>query len=182
MEIKASVTYSPVVAKANGKFTRYNSKDQKRKNLKTVAICLIISSVVMSLGLAFNNTLVILVGMLPVTYVFCIYVSYFVSEILTPFLQKPLAEKNKDLYVPTYYTFFDDFFRIERSMTASQMKQDVKYSELRRVLESKDFFWLEMETRGGTAVDKATFLGGSAEDLRSRISSYLGEKYILLDY
>jgi hypothetical protein len=38
MEIKASVTYSPVVAKANGKFARYNSKDQKRKISKQTAI------------------------------------------------------------------------------------------------------------------------------------------------
>ncbi len=181
MEIKASVTYSPIVEKATWKFSRYWGKKEKSKFLKLVVICVLISSVVIPIGFALRSPLVEILGMFPLFYLLRIFVSYSINYLIELLRIKTRAKREKDLYVPTYYTFFDDYFRIEKNSEVSQSKQEVKYVELSLVLESSDFFWLVMEKRGGNAVDKATFQGGPAEDLRSIISSYLGEKYVKLN-
>ena len=173
MEIKASMTYSPQVAKAFVQFSRYRNKNQKRNFAMWIVILLFVSMGIILLGFAVRVPEVITLGLVPIFVIF--------SMIYERFFKKPHIAKGKEQHVPTYYTFRDESFWIERCLDLCQVKQKVQYKDLDLVLENKDYFCLVMEG-GGSIIEKATVQGGLAEDIQRTISPYLGEKYVILNF
>lgn len=81
------------------------------------------------------------------------------------------------------YVFGDEEVQIFAETPDFEDKAKIKYAMIDRVKETNDYFYIYMSKRQAFVVDKATAVGGTAEEVRSKLRSCLGKKhYKILKY
>lgn len=81
------------------------------------------------------------------------------------------------------YVFGDEEVQIFAENQEYEDKAKIKYSMIVKVRETSDYFYIYMNTRQAFIVDKATAVGGTAEEVRNKLRSCLGKKhYKILKY
>lgn len=81
-----------------------------------------------------------------------------------------------------HYCFRQDSLEVTSSNSSYNGQSELQYSGIFRCMETDAYFFLFLSKRQVYAVDKATITGGTAEDIRNRLSACLGRKYIRCKY
>ena len=80
------------------------------------------------------------------------------------------------------YVFGEDFFLVSSANQVFQSQGRVDYSLLACAYETSEYFFLYQTKNQVFVVDKSTVEGGTALDIRNKISATLEKKYILCKY
>ena len=80
------------------------------------------------------------------------------------------------------YVFYDDEITVSSVSEHLSAKDVLKYSIMVKAYETEKYFFFYISKRQVFVVDKATLEGGTAEDLRVKLLSVLGKKYIRCKY
>ena len=177
MEIKAKCKYDFKACKAMAHAYSY----KKKKPLKTVLI-----HIALAFALAFLNFIVIkLTGadtVNMVAFVLCllIVVLELLMYFLMPQLQYNSMSKMKDM--SNDYIFRDNDFVATAESEEYKGDSVIKYTLLEKVMETGEYFLLFENKRQVFLVDKTTVEGGTAEEIRQKLQSVLGKKYIICKY
>ncbi len=177
MEIKAKVKYDYKACKAMAHVYSYKKKNPLKTMLLHFAIAVVLAGlnlvmIQMTGGEAINT----------VAFVCCLFIVVLelIMYFLMPRLQYNSMSKMKD--ISNDYIFREDDF--SASTVSAEYKGDtvIKYSLLEKAMETKDYFLLFENKRQAFLVDKTTIENGSVEDLREKLVSVLGKKYIICKY
>ena len=79
-------------------------------------------------------------------------------------------------------TKFDDVLKTFTKSQEYNGEAAIEYSLFVKVYETSKYFFLFSTHNNVYPVDKSTIEGGSAEDIRAKLSPLLGKKYILCKY
>lgn len=110
------------------------------------------------------------------------------AAISQPFLYYVLPEIKFRAYAkrqtPTiHFVFGDEEVQVFAETSDFEDKAKIKYAMIDRVKETKDYFYIYMSKRQAFVVDKATAVGGTAEEVRNKLMSCLENKrYKILKY
>ncbi len=188
MQIKASVQHSFETAKALAyivAFKKYNPK--KRFILLTVLRLVLLIVGVFELSLlwyleAADGTVSVFTWLLLclVVFVFISFVSLLWTYYCLPKIQYNSMVKMKN--------FRDEYFFSDETLTdivtdeEYNEKTEIRYSMLFMVYETSKYFFIFRNKTQAYLVDKSTIEGGSAEDIRNKLSGILKDKYIICKY
>lgn len=124
-------------------------------------------------GFNTSNFAYVLVAILAPLLVFYMY--FIVPKIRYKAMQGMRQSENK-------YVFLDDMLKISTAGQEYNGTAEVGYTLLVRAYETSHYFFL-FETKNQVfLVDKSTLTGGTAEEIRSKLTSVLRSKYILCRY
>lgn len=80
------------------------------------------------------------------------------------------------------YIFSEDGLKISTKSQLYNGETEMEYALLVRVYETSQYFFLYLTNNQVLLVDKSTVVGGSAEDIRSKLAAFVKDKYILCNY
>ena len=122
-----------------------------------------------------DSFLLLLLGLLVLIYLWVCFL-YFVM----PRIRYKAMANMKD--TENEYVFCEDFFLVSSANQVFQSRGRVDYSLLVCAYESSDYFFLYQTKNQVFVVDKSTIEGGTALDIRNKLSTVLQKKYILCKY
>ncbi len=177
MEIKAKCKYDYKACKAMAHVYSY----KKKKPLKTVLM-----HIALAFALALINIFIIQFAGADASNFFIIGLCFLmivlelVMYFLMPRLQYNSMSKMKDM--SNDYLFRDEDFTAATDSEEYKGDSVIKYTLLEKVMETGEYFLLFENKRQVFLVDKTTFEGGTARELREKLQSVLGKKYIICKY
>ena len=80
------------------------------------------------------------------------------------------------------FTFTDDSMRISSYDNGYGGESRIDYKVLSRVIETSKYLYIYQTKAQAVIVDKATIEGGTAEELRQKLQTILGKKYVIYQY
>lgn len=80
------------------------------------------------------------------------------------------------------YIFCDNVVKVFTKSEGYNGAAEMKYTLLVKAYETSKYLFLYQSNNQAFIVDKATVVGGSFEDIRKKISSFLGDKYFICKY
>lgn len=176
MEIKAKCKYDYETCKVVSYIAGYKKNNPKKVISLRITIYLVLAVLNIAVVYYYNDSvgygLVLMCALLSLLELFM----YFIM----PKIQYNSMSKMKD--IGNDYIFREDDFS---AVTVSEnfSGQDVmKYTLLEKVLETEKYFFIYINKRQIFVVEKATIEGGTAEDIREKLSPVLGKKYIRCKY
>lgn len=176
MEIKAKCKYDYETCKAVSYIAGYK-KSNPKKVVAARAIVYILLAVLNFAVIHFSGMQIgyglILIG---VVLLLLDLFMYFVM----PRIQYNSMSKMKD--VGNDYVFYDEEFTATTVSEHFSGQDVMKYSLIEKTFETGKYFFIYVNKRQIFVVDKATVEGGAAEDIREKLSSVLGKKYIRCKY
>ncbi len=177
MQIKAKCKYDYATCKAISHTVAYKKQNPKKTFIIRLILYIILEAANLFLIYNYGGDLLqfALSVLLVVAFGFEIMV-YF----LLPGLQYKSLSKMKDL--ENEYLFRDEDFTAETASEEYNGDSVIKYSFLEKVMETNKYLFLFQNKRQVFAVDKFTLEGGTAEELREKLSLVLDKKYIVCKY
>ena len=176
MEIKAKCKYDYETCKAVSRIDAYRKSNPKKVFVSRAVLCiclLVLNFIVVGfseMSVGYGVDVVVALVLLIDTFV------YFAM----PKIQYNSMSKMKD--VENNYVFYDDEFTAASVSEHLNAKDTLKYSIMVKAYETEKYFFIYISKRQLFTVDKSTLEGGTAEDLRKKLSSVLGKKYIRCKY
>ncbi len=177
MEVKAKCKYDYEACRAVSYIANY----RKQNPVKAIITHLIIEAalvagnlfVITTIGWNFSNMLMLV--LLSIVAVLDLFM-YFVI----PRLQYRSMSKMKDL--ENRYVFLDDYFSAVTVSEEYSAEATIRYSLLEKAFETSRYIFLFENKRQTFIVDKLTIDNGTAEQVRERIVSVLGKRYMMCKY
>ncbi len=80
------------------------------------------------------------------------------------------------------YIFYDNSFKIFAKNEVYNGEADIEYSLLVCAYETSKYFFLYQTNNQAFIVDKSTLVGGTAEEIKSKLSYFLKNKYFVCRY
>lgn len=80
------------------------------------------------------------------------------------------------------YLFCDDVLKVFTKSAEYNGGVEIEYSLLVRVYETTKYLFLYQTNNQVLIVDTKTITGGTVEEIRGKLSTYLGKKYIICNY
>lgn len=176
MEIKAKCKYDYETCKAVSRIDAYRKSNPKKVVVFRAVLCV---------ALLLLNFAVVKFCEMPTGYgvtvavVIVLVIDMFVYFAM-PKIQYNSMSKMKD--VENNYVFYDDEFTAVSVSEHLNAKDALKYSIMIKAYETEKYFFIYISKRQLFTVDKSTLEGGTAEDLRDKLFSVLGKKYIRCKY
>ena len=99
---------------------------------------------------------------------------------LVPMIRYNALAKLQD--AENYFLFTDDLFTAATQCSEYSDEAKMEYSMFVKAFETSRYFFLFQTYNQAFVVDKSTIEGGSAEDIRAKLSLILGNKYIICKY
>ncbi len=182
MEITTSSIFSPKAAKALYMASLYKEKVPNKAFLKRILIGVAIlgGAVVLSLPFGIENAggFLYLVGCIIFFYFFFIFVLHFANF---PFEFRKIKRPGSPDASYTL-TFRDDGLRVLINEWNIETDNTYQYGSLREVVETGEYILIFVDAEKVYAVEKARIHSESAREIRERMSSALGKKYIIASY
>ena len=79
----------------------------------------------------------------------------------------------------TEFVFLDDRFIARTQFEGHDSSSEVSYSNIEKVIETKEFFFIFQTKRSAFSVEKATIEGGTAEQLGAVLLNAAGKNYMV---
>ena len=179
MEIKAASKYDRETITALTRLSVYGKRDPKKSLIFwTIAfgILLIILSVeaavIASLGIDMLTEMIAIIVLTAAYILIRFYLHFLVPKIRYKALAKLQEAEIEFHFGETSITVFS-------KSTEFSSEDKLEYSLFVKVFETSKYFFLFSTHNNVYPVDKSTIEGGSAEDIRAKLSPLLGKKYIL---
>lgn len=175
-DVKAKSTYDYKTIKALTHVTTY-----KKKNPKKVFTFWIIYAVFFAVFIYMMQVLGIdedmgIIKILP----YFIIVMELILHFGMPRLQYNMMAKMKE--IENEFTFTEDALKVVSKNENYSGEAEVKYAMIPKVFETSKYFFIYQSKNQVYAVDKATFENGNTEEIRSKLMSFVGKKYIGCKY
>ena len=176
MEIKAKCKYDYETCKAISRIDAYRKSNPK----KVVAFRMILCIVLMISNFLVADFCEIPIGYTVSLMVVVVLIIDMFMYFVMPKIQYNSMSKMKN--IGNDYIFRDEEFTVSSDSEEFSGRNVTKYTILVKVYETEKYFFIYISKRQLYVVDKATIEGGTAEDLREKLSSVLGKKYIRCKY
>lgn len=176
MEIKAKCKYDYETCKAISRIDAYKKSNPKKVVVFRAVLCIVLLAL---------NIIVVDFSEIPLGYgvvvagILVLFIDMFIYFAM-PKIQYNSMSKMKN--VGNDYVFYDDEITVSSVSEHLSAKDVLKYSIMVKAYETEKYFFIYISKRQVFVVDKATLEGGTAEDLRVKLLSVLGKKYIRCKY
>lgn len=177
MEIKAKCKYDFESVKALAHLAMYKKADpKKRLKFWTVVYAILFAIVVLEM-LAFGMDTVLLCALaVEIAFLSLMYGWHFI----VPKTQyKALAKLQNS---ENEYVFCDTFLKVSTKNNEYSGESVIEYSCFVKAYETTKYFFLFQTNNQAFLVDKNTIEGGTAEEIRNKLSGLLKNKYIVCKY
>ena len=177
MEIKAKCKYDFESVKALAHLVMYKKADpKKRLKFWTVVYAIIFAIVVLEM-LAFGMDTVLFRALaVGIAILLLMYGWHFI----VPKTQyKALAKLQNS---ENEYVFCDTFLKVSTKNNEYNGESVIEYSYFVKAYETTKYFFLFQTNNQAFLVDKNTIEGGTAEEIRNKLSGLLKNKYIVCKY
>ena len=177
MEIKATCKFDLASVKALVRVQMFKKADPgKRMIFWSVIYGAIIAVLIWEL-IAFGpeSKIIFMLGVLMLVLLLGCYLYY-----LLPKIQYKAMAKLQD--AENVYTFGDETLKVFTNGGEYSGASEMEYSVLVRVYETSRYFFLYQTKNQAYIVDKSTVTGGSAEDIRNKLSVAVKNKYVHCNY
>lgn len=177
MKITASAVYDLKTVKSFSRmlFTKKANPKKLFIMLGVLDFTFLIFSVMGMLVFGFSQLMLDIIFM-SALLAFLFYFMYFISPKIS---YKSIAKLKN---VKNNYIFTDDEMSVTTNSDDFQGSSVLKYSVLCRAKETNKYLYIYQTKAQAFIVDKSTIAGGTIEELRARLTSVLGKKYIICNY
>ena len=182
MEIKASSKYDRETITALTHLGIYGKRNPKKSLLFwTISFGILLialsveTAVIASLGIDLLTELICLIAINAAYILIRFYLHFLVPKIRYKALEKLQNAEN-------VFVFSDDGVTSATQSSAYSDESRISYSTFVKVYEASKYFFLFHTQNQTFVVDKSTIEGGSAEDIRAKLSPLLGKKYMICKY
>ena len=177
MKIQAKCKFDFESIKALTHLSTYRKANPKKAvQLRTILYCALLFIIVAEL-VAFGSDLILII--LIITDILAIALAAFMyfglPRIRYNYLAKMKSAEND-------YIFYDDVLKVFTKSEIYNGEAEIAYSLFVKVYETSAYFFLYQTANQVFIIDKSTIEGGSAEDIRNRLSLFVKDKYIICKY
>ena len=176
MEIKASCKFDYDSIRALTHLWSFKKVNPKKSFLTWSIITAILACVIIAEMIFFSDAMLIQLLCLAFgLFLFECYLYFLLPKIRYKALAKMKETENE-------YVFCDDVLRAYTKSQEYNGEAVIEYSLFVKVYETSKYFFLYQTNNQVFIVDKNTIEGGTAEQIRSRLSAVEGIKYTLCNY
>ena len=177
MEIKAKCKYDFDSVKALSRLTMFKKENPiKRMKLWSVAFAILSGIIILEMVVfGVDSILFVLLGV-EIIWLMALCFWYF----FIPKIQYKSLSKMKD--IENEYIFCDDKLKAFTKSQEYNGEAEIEYSLFVKVYETSKHLFLYQTNNQVFIVDKATIEGGTAEEIRNKLSIFVKDKYILCKY
>ena len=177
MEIKAKCKYDLDSVKALTHLTMYKKSDPRKRLIfwSTAFAILFIIIILEIIAFDFDTMLAVVLGV----EIFGLLLMYFWYFIIPKIQYKSLAKMQN---VENQYIFCDNVLKIFTKSQEYNGEAEIEYSLFVKVYETTMYVFLYQANNQVFIVDKNTIEGGTAQDIRSKLTTYVKDKYIICKF
>lgn len=177
MEIKAKCKFDEDSIRALFYVSMHKKRDPKKAAITTTVLCLalfllIVVSIIF-LGFDLYSVCLLVSDML-------IMGMFLYSYLILPKLQYKRMGKMKD--AENDFVFYENTLKMATKNEVYSGESEIEYHLFVKVYETSRYFFLFQPNNTAIIVDKSTIEGGTAEDIRAKLTSVLNEKYVVCKY
>ena len=177
MEIKAKCKYDLDSVKALTHLTMFKKANPKKRLMFwTGAFALIFGIIVLETILFGVDTILLVLLGLVIIWLLVLYFWYF----FIPKIQYKSLSKMKD--IQNEYIFCNDELKAFTKSVEYNGEVAIEYSFFVKVYETTRYLFLYQANNQVFIVDKNTIEGGTAQDIRSKLTTYVKDKYIICKF
>ncbi len=174
MKIRAKCKFDFDSIKAVTLLSTYKKSNPKKTvQIRTILCLVLILVIIIALGFDFIPIILIVADLL------VIVLDLFMYFVLPRIRYKSLA-KIKGL--ENCYLFSDDIVKVFSKSKEYNGEAEIEYSLFIKVYETSKYFFLYQTNNQVLLVDKSTIEGGSVDDIRNKLSSFVKDKYFICKY
>ncbi len=177
MEIKAKCKFDLDSVRALTHLWMYKKADpKKRMRFWTISHAILLAIVILEI-IVFDTDLIlfVLLGIVIMMYLLQCYWYFVLPKIRYNAMAKMKEAENE-------YIFCDNIFKAFTKSDEYIGEAEIEYSLFVRVYETSKYFFLYQTNNQVFIVDKSTIEGGTAEDIRNKLLSYVGGRYLVCNY
>ena len=177
MEIKARCKYDFESVRALAHLTMFKKANPKKRLMFwTGAFALIFGIIVLEIILFGVDTILLVLLGLVIIWLLVLYFWYF----FIPKIQYKSLSKMKD--IQNEYIFCNDELKAFTKSVEYNGEVAIEYSFFVKVYETTRYLFLYQTNNQVFIVDKNTIEGGTAQDIRSKLTTYVKDKYIICKF
>ena len=177
MEISAKCKFNKDSIRALAHLATFKKSDPKKTVIIRAVLCVILLLVIIAEIVVFEFDIIPIV--LIVVDILVIAIDCFMYFLLPRIQYKALA-KLKD--AENEYVFCDNVLKTYTKSKEYNGEAEIEYSLFVKVYETSKYLFLYQTNNQVLIVDKNTIEGGTAEDIRNKLSTSVKEKYIVCKY
>lgn len=176
MEIKAKCKFDFDSIRALAHVSAFKKADPKKRFLTWSVISAILTlAMVLEMVIFFDTLLISLLYIVVVLFLLQCHL-YF----LVPKIQFKALAKMKDTEVK--YVFGDNSLKVFTANLEYTSESKMEYSLFVRVYETTKYIFVYKTNNQVHIIDKSTIEGGTAEDIRNKLTPYVKDKYVICKY
>ena len=177
MEISASCRFDFDSIKALTHLSTYKKSNPKKTMQLRAGLCsvLLFAIIVAHVLIGLHPLAIILIP----TVLLVLFLDLFMYFVLPKIQYKSLV-KMRD--AENDYLFCDNVLKIITRSEEYNGEAEIEYSLFVKIYETSRYFFLYQTGNQVLLIDKSTISGGSADDIRSKLSSFVPDKYIICKY
>lgn len=177
MEINAKCKFDFDSIRALTHLTMFKKANPKKRLMFWSVDFTILFVVIILEIIAFGMDLILLVLLgVNILWLLLMYFWYFII----PKIQYKALAKMKES--ENQYVFHDDVLRAFTKSQEYNGEAVIEYSLFVKVYETSKHFFMYQTNNQVFIVDKSTIVGGTAEEIRNKLSAFVKDKYILCKY
>ena len=177
MEIKAKCKFDFDSIRALTHLTMFKKANPKKRLIFwSVAFAILFVVIILEI-IAFGMDLILLV-LLGVEMLWLMMMCFW--YFIIPKIQYKSLAKMKE--TENEYVFCDDVLRTFTKSQEYNGEAEIEYSLFVKVYETTKYLFLYQTNNQVFIIDKNTIEGGTAEDIRNKLSSFVKDKYVICKY
>ncbi|MBQ3005583.1 MAG: YcxB family protein [Clostridia bacterium] len=188
MRIRASVQHNFETSKALAYITAFKKYNPKKRFIFLTVLRLVLLLVVvfeLAILLYFESAYGIVYNFKWFMILFIIISLWLIASGFWVYYFFPKIQYNSMLKMKNFrdeYFFSDEAFIDTVSNEEYNERTEIRYSMLFKVYETSQYFFIFRNKIEAYVVDKSTIEGGTAEDIRNKLSEVLKDKYYICNY
>lgn len=177
MNINASCKFDYKSIKALTHLSTYRKSDPKKRMLSFLITFAVLSVIIVAeiILIAPDPFLFYLLAIAVVCLLIDLYVYFIIPKISFAAMKNMQNTENE-------YIFSDNSVKITSKSSEYNGEANIEYTLFVKVYETSEYLFIYQTKNQAFIVDKSTVTGGTAEEIRERLSSCLGKKYIICKY
>ena len=177
MEIKAKGKFDIDTAKAIMHLALFKKADPKKRMIFWTVMYALLSLIIVTEVIVFEMDSILFIPLgVGILWLLFMYFLYFI----VPKIMCNALGNMKD--VENEYVFCDNALKALTQTGECTDPSEIEYSLFARVYETSKYFFLYNAKHQALIIDKSTIEGGTAEDIRNKLSAFVKDKYVICKY
>ena len=177
VEIRAKCRYDFDSIKALTHLSAYKKSDPKKAMQLRAGLCsvLLFAIIAEHITIGLHLLAIILISAVLIVLLLDLFMYFVLPKIQFKALAKMRAVEND-------YLFCDNVLKITTKSEEYNGEAEIEYSLFVKVYETSKYFFIYQTGNQVLLVDKSTVDGGSVDDIRNKLSSFVKNKYYICKY